>query len=161
MSAAEIKARLGELAMETPPDLRIRGGDVLDLVRRRWVRLTPEEWVRQHVIGWLRDRIGVPTALMAVEREVIVGGMKRRVDVLVRDRAGAVWMVVEVKAAAVPVGQPVADQVGWYDSALKARFVLVTNGHEVRGWERDENGNFRIMSGLPYFRSNDPVETRV
>lgn len=161
MSAAQHDPRRVKLAMETPPDLRVRGDEVLDLVRRRWVRWTPEEWVRQHVVGWLRDRLGVPTSLMAVEREVNVGGLKRRVDVLVRDRTGGAWMVVEVKAAGLPVGQPVADQVGWYDSVLKARFVLVTNGREVRGWERDQNGNFRIMAGLPYFPSNDPVEPSV
>ncbi len=140
---------LPTLVLEAPTDLVVRGDRVLDLVRRRWVRLTPEEWVRQHVLGFLRDRLGVPPALVSVERTV--PGGRKRYDVMVVDRSGQAWMVVEVKAAHVALDQSVADQVGRYDAGLGARYVLVTNGRDLRGWERSRNGNFQKLSELPYF----------
>ena len=64
-------------------------------------------------------------------------------------------MVVECKAPGVRLGQTVADQVGWYNTALRARHVLVTNGSVLLGWGRNEEGAFRVMDRLPLFPAQD------
>lgn len=91
-----------QLRLPRPVDLRVEEGRVFDSVRRQWVVLTPEEWVRQHVYEFLRHQ-GVPAALLAVEKGHRSHAGQRRSDVTVHDRSGAVWLVVECKAASVPL----------------------------------------------------------
>lgn len=101
---------------------------VLDPVRRKWVRLTEEEWVRQRLLGYLIARVGVPKGLIAVEKAFLYNRMSRRADIMVFDRNGAPLILVECKAPDVPLTQAVFDQVGRYNVSVGARYILVSNG---------------------------------
>ncbi len=115
-------------------DLSIREQDgrreVFDPTRRRWVALTPEEWVRQHTILRLHDRQGYPLELMQVEGAITVNGMTRRCDIVVYDTSGCPQMIVECKRPDVPITQKVCDQACRYNTVLQVPLLLLTNGNQ-------------------------------
>ncbi|MEM8599243.1 MAG: type I restriction enzyme HsdR N-terminal domain-containing protein [Bacteroidota bacterium] len=102
--------------------------DVLDPVRQRWVRLTPEEWVRQHLVGYLLGPLGYPRGLLAIEREVRYLEAAHRADVLAVGRDHQPLLLAECKAASVPIDQNAFDQAARYNSVVRARYLVVTNG---------------------------------
>ncbi|MFO7617790.1 MAG: type I restriction enzyme HsdR N-terminal domain-containing protein [Bacteroidales bacterium] len=103
---------------------------IFDIFRNRWVVLTPEEWVRQHMARYLADDLGYPSSLILLEATVSVNGMVRRCDLLVYDREGHPVMIGECKAPEVKISQKVFDQVARYNLALGIELLLITNGLE-------------------------------
>ena len=101
---------------------------IFDIVRKKYVVLTPEEWVRQHVVHYLVEKKGYAISRVAVEREIELYGLKRRFDIVVFDRSGNPWLLVECKAPAVALTQKVFDQVFRYNLTLAAPYVAITNG---------------------------------
>lgn len=101
---------------------------VFDPLRRRFITLTPEEWVRQHFVRYLISEKGYPQALMANEVSLLQNGIKRRCDSLVADRQGRPLVIVEYKAPAIPITQAVFDQIVRYNMVLHARYLMVSNG---------------------------------
>jgi type I site-specific restriction endonuclease len=112
--------------------LRIRSKgekqEVFDSVRKKFVALTPEEWVRQHFIHYLTDHRNVPRSLIAVEASLRYHRLKKRSDIVVYGKDGAPCLIVECKAPEVTVTQAVFDQVAMYNMALKVPYLAVTNG---------------------------------
>jgi hypothetical protein len=109
---------------------RITGNraEIFDPVRKLYVALTPEEWVRQHVINYLiADRL-VPPGLIAVEKEIKVNRLSRRCDIIVFSKTGSPLMVVECKAPGVKITQDAFNQAMHYNLSLKIKFMLLTNG---------------------------------
>jgi hypothetical protein len=104
---------------------------VFDVWRRRWVALSPEEWVRQLLLHHLEQACGYPRGRIAVERGLTLHGMPRRADAVVFDPAVRPWMVVEVKAPDVRLDQAVLDQAARYNLVLRAPFLAVCNGEEL------------------------------
>lgn len=102
--------------------------EIRDPVRRKYVRLTPEEWVRQHLLRHLMDDRGYPAALLAIEKAFLYQGMTRRADIVAYDRQARALVLVECKAPDVPVTQAVFDQVAGYNRILHAPYLVVTNG---------------------------------
>lgn len=122
-----------------PCQLTLRHGDkgveVLDRWRRRYVALTPEEWVRQHVLHLLHDVMGYPNELMQVEGTIEVNGMSRRCDVVVhcpaQERNGQMlrpMMIVECKQPRVALTQRVVDQASRYNGTLHVPYLFLSNG---------------------------------
>lgn len=110
---------------------RTSGGqtEVFDFLRRRYVRLTPEEWVRQHFTHFLVEQKGFPAALLANEVTVNVGGVARRCDSVLYDRTGRrPRLIVEYKAPGVPITQHVFQQIYSYNCTLRADYLIVSNG---------------------------------
>ena len=101
---------------------------VLDPVRKSFVRLTPEEWVRQNALVFLIEKVKVPPGLIGVETSFTFNGMKRRADIVVFDRSARPLIVVECKSPDVRIDQSVFDQVGRYNREIRAPYVVVTNG---------------------------------
>ena len=101
---------------------------VFDPLRKRFVALTPEEEVRQQVLRLLVETLKVPSGLVAVEYSVKVNGLDKRADVVVFNTDGRPLMIVECKAPSVMLTQAVLDQAVRYHSALKPKFLLLTNG---------------------------------
>ena len=91
---------------------------IFDIVRKKYVVLTPEEWVRQHVVHYLVEKKGYAISRVAVEREIELYGLKRRFDIVVFDRSGNPWLLVECKAPAVALTQKVFDHAETNFSAL-------------------------------------------
>lgn len=101
---------------------------ILDPLRRKYVKLTPEEWVRQNFVQYLiRDR-GCPRGLIAIEKGFLYLGAPCRADVLVADRRGRPLMVTECKAPEIRLTQRTFDQLAHYNRVLKAPFLTVSNG---------------------------------
>lgn len=102
---------------------------VYDFLRRRYIRLTPEEWVRQHFTNYLVNVKGYPAALLANEVTISVGGVKRRADsVLYHRKGGKPRIIVEYKAPHVAITQEVFQQIYSYNSVLRADYLIVSNG---------------------------------
>jgi hypothetical protein len=104
------------------------GDRVFDPVRRRWVALTPEEWVRQHVLNYLVHELECPASLIAVERALEVNRLVKRADAVVYDRLGAPVLLVECKAPSVKLDQRAFEQAARYNTVFKVPFLLITNG---------------------------------
>lgn len=102
---------------------------IFDFLRRRYVALTPEEWVRQHFVHYLVEHKGYPTALLANEVSLNVGGATRRCDsVLYHREGGRPRLIVEYKAPDVAITQQVFTQIQAYNSVLHADYLVVSNG---------------------------------
>jgi hypothetical protein len=102
--------------------------EVFDPVRRRWFRLTPEEWVRQHVLHYLISEKGYPAALLAVEKTIAVNKLRKRCDVVAYNAQAQPLLLVECKAPDVPITQAAFDQIARYNLTLGVHLLLVTNG---------------------------------
>ena len=119
---------------------------VWDLVRRKWMVLTPEEHVRQCLVLYLtRDR-GVPTGLVSLEKGLRVDRRRKRYDLLVYDRNGEPLLACECKAPYVALDQNAALQLAVYNSELKAPFLLWTNGQHVLFYDTGEDGRLRLQA---------------
>ena len=96
--------------------------------RHRWVRLTPEEWVRQQLLHRMVEQLGYPASLIAVEVAITVGEVHKRCDAVVYDRAMQPLLLIECKAETVPLTQKTLDQAITYNRKLKVPFLLLHNG---------------------------------
>ena len=101
---------------------------IFDPIRRKYVLLTPEEWVRQHFLQYLIQDKGFPASLVAVEKEFSFNRMKKRTDILAHNRQGEPVLLVECKSPNVPVTREVFNQIGLYNLAYKVPWLVVTNG---------------------------------
>jgi hypothetical protein len=105
---------------------------IFDPQRKRWVRLTPEEWVRQHFVQYLIRQGGYPAGLIGIEMMFSFNTLKKRVDILVHDRNGQPVMIVECKSPDIRISDfyedKVYDQVGEYNLGFKVPYAIVTNG---------------------------------
>ena len=101
---------------------------IFDRVRRKFVVLTPEEWVRQHMVSYLIAIKSVPESMIGVEKQLLVNGLVKRFDIAVFNRNGDPVLLVECKAPAVPVSEKVFDQAARYNMQLKVNYFVVTNG---------------------------------
>lgn len=104
------------------------GDRVFDPVRKRWVALTPEEWVRQHVLNYLVHELGCPASLISVEHAIALNRLAKRADLVVHDRAARPLLLVECKAPHVPMDQRVLEQVARYNLVFRVPYLFVTNG---------------------------------
>ena len=126
---------------------------IFDPVRRQWVRLTPEEWVRQHLVQHLIQDRDVPAGLVAVEKAFPFEGRTWRADVVVHDRRdGRPLLVAECKAPRVEVIQDAFDQVARYNRVAGARCLVVTNGQAHYCCRREaDDGTYRFLDHLPTY----------
>jgi len=104
------------------------GDTVFDPVRRKWVALTPEEWVRQHFLLFLVNDLKCPASLIAVERSLTLHGMTKRADLVVHGNDGSPLALVECKAPSVKLDQAVFEQASRYNIVFRVAFLFVTNG---------------------------------
>ena len=101
---------------------------IFDFLRRRYVALTPEEWVRQHFVHFLVEHKGYPKGLLVNEMELRVGDKRLRCDTLLYDRAMEPQMIIEYKAPEVEITQRVFDQISVYNLLLRVDYLIVSNG---------------------------------
>ncbi len=128
---------------------------IFDIIRKKWIFLTPEEWVRQHVIHFLLSQ-KYSKNLMQIESEHRFQERRKRTDILIFDRIGKPFLVVECKAAHIPLSSDVFSQVAVYNYCIDAPFVMITNGMQLGVFERefDKNGNnnsYKMIKDLPVF----------
>ncbi|MBQ3656988.1 MAG: type I restriction enzyme HsdR N-terminal domain-containing protein [Bacteroidales bacterium] len=109
-------------------NLSVKDGEVFDIIRKKYVRLTPEEWVRQNFVHFLISEKGFPKNLMSTETSLSVFNTVKRTDITVFSSSGQVLAVVECKAPYVEITQSTFSQIARYNITLKASFLIVTNG---------------------------------
>ncbi|GAB3724075.1 type I restriction enzyme HsdR N-terminal domain-containing protein [Spirosoma lituiforme] len=121
------------VALNLPPfDCKIKQVEgkpyIFDSLRRKYVRLSPEEWVRQHIVNLLVTHYAYPKALIRAEGGLVLNLTQKRTDVVVFDRQGLPFLVVECKAPHIPLTQSVFDQIARYNHVHKAPYLVVSNG---------------------------------
>ncbi len=119
---------------------------IFDTNRKQWVRLTPEEWVRQNFINYLIVEKKYPSSLIAVEKEIKVGELRKRFDILVY-KDSKPWLIVECKEMNTPINEKVAQQVITYNISLQVPYLIITNGKETLGLII-KNGAFSSIQSL-------------
>ena len=128
------------------------GKMIFDEARRKYVRLTPEEWVRQNFVRYLIDAGKYPPGLIGIEVMVSLNSMKRRVDILVHNRQGKPVMIVECKEPEVKIDDKTFDQIVAYNMALKTPYIVVTNGIDTYACKVDaENKKYEFLNVLPLY----------
>jgi hypothetical protein len=121
---------------------------IFDEVRKQWILLTPEEWVRQNFLQYLVYTQRYPASLIAVEKEMLLNDLKKRTDIIVYDKNTQPWMIVECKEMNVPLDEKVLDQIVRYHMSIPVPYLVITNGSYCIGFEKTSNG-FIEMDTLP------------
>ncbi|MCK0159677.1 type I restriction enzyme HsdR N-terminal domain-containing protein [Allomuricauda sp. F6463D] len=125
---------------------------IFDGIRKKFVVLQPEEWVRQHVLRYLVSTKNYPKSLINVEKQLTVNKLKKRYDVVVFNPDGTIYLLIECKAPEVGITQSVFDQIARYNYQLKAEYLMVTNGLEHYHCEMDfKNEKYRFLEDIPDF----------
>lgn len=137
-------------------DAKLRGTrqkpEIFDFLRRRYVALTPEEWVRQHFTHWLVEQMGYPKGRLGNEIALRIGDKTLRCDSILYDQQARPQMIIEYKAPAVRLQQRVFDQISAYNLLLHVDYLVVSNGLQHYCCRMDyENGRYRFLSGIPHF----------
>ncbi len=113
-------------------DIRLQRDDegvkIFDRLRKKFIILTPEEWVRQHFVNYLINHKGFPESLMANEIGITLNGTRRRCDTVVFDKHGSPMVIVEYKASSIVISQSTFDQILRYNMVLHARYLIVSKG---------------------------------
>ncbi len=124
---------------------------IFDVIRKKYVVLAPEEWVRQHFVNYLLTN-GYPRSLIRVEGGLHYNQRLKRSDIVVYDRDGAPWMIIECKAPDIKLSEKSLFQASVYNATLRARYLAVTNGLTHLYAETDWNQGTSVrLSGLPTF----------
>ena len=125
---------------------------VFDIIRKKFVALTPEEWVRQHFLNYLAAYRGYPLGLINVEFPVLVSGVLQRADIIAYSRNGLPVLVVECKAPMVKLNSDTYSQAARYNLMLKAKYLVVTNGIKHYCSKVDIlRSSFEALSEVPMF----------
>jgi len=126
---------------------------IFDVIRKKFVILQPEEWVRQHCVQYLIDVKGYPKSLINVEKELKVNNLKKRYDIVIFNIDGSIHLIVECKAPKIKIKQNTFDQVARYNLALSATYLMVTNGLNHYYCVMDfDNEKYKFLEDVPDFR---------
>jgi hypothetical protein len=141
-----------------PYDFRISKKDgqfrIFDEIRKKYVALTPEEWVRQHFIMYMVNEKQVPAGLIVLEKKLILNTMTRRPDILIHDRQGNPLMIIECKAPEVKISQDTFDQVARYNSVIRVPYLVVTNGLQHYCCLMDYNRQtYKYLEDIPDYKT--------
>ena len=124
---------------------------IFDFIRKQWLLLNEEEWVRQNFIQFLVQELKYPSELIAVEKEIQLGDLKKRFDILVYDRDHKPWMLVECKAGEIVLDEKVLFQVLRYNISMPANFLVITNGQFTYAWQKI-NGELKEIPQMPVWK---------
>lgn len=129
---------------------------IFDEIRKKFVVLTPEEWVRQHVVHYLIYEKKYPKNYLNVEKQINVNGTIKRYDIVVFDSFGNYDILVECKAPHIQINQSTFDQIARYNFVMKANILMVTNGlnHYFCSINSTQNG-YLFLRDLPLFKSKN------
>ena len=128
---------------------------IFDAIRKKFIILTPEEWVRQHVVQFLMTEKNYPQSLLNVEKVLQVNGLRKRYDIVVYNSDGTIHILIECKAPEVTISQNTFDQIAQYNMTLQSNYLMVTNGLNHYFCQMDfENEKYQFLTELPNYHSN-------
>ena len=122
---------------------------IFDPFRKTWVLLTPEEWVRQNLLQYLVQILHYPSSLIAVEKEIKLGELSKRFDIVVYKNEMP-WMIIECKEAKVRLNEKTMEQILQYQQVLTAQYLFISNGHETMG-AKIESGKLQALQNFPEY----------
>lgn len=132
---------------------------IFDEIRKKFIILTPEEWVRQHVVQFLLEDKKYPKSLINVEKVLKVNGLRKRYDVVVFNPDGSIFILIECKAPEIKIAQTTFDQIARYNMTMKAEYLMVTNGLNHYFCQMDyENEKYEFLRALPDFDSQKIIQ---
>lgn len=141
---------LGDLRMASDNDGNLK---VFDILRKKFVVLSPEEFVRQNFVQWLNSSFGYPFSLMANEVSISLNDTKKRCDTVVFGSDGSPLIIVEYKAPDIAISQETFDQIARYNMELKAKYLIVSNGRSHYCCKIDYlNKNYHFIKMIPTYR---------
>ena len=127
---------------------------IFDEIRKKFMILTPEEWVRQNVVRFLLEEKKYPKSLINVEKALKINGLTKRYDVVVFNNDGSILVLIECKAPEIKISQTTFDQIARYNLTLKAEYLMVTNGLKHYFCKMDfENEKYQFLENLPEFQT--------
>lgn len=125
---------------------------IFDEIRKKFVVLLPEEWVRQHCIKFLIEEKKYPRSLINVEKTLQINGLNKRYDIVIFNSDGTIFLIVECKSFKVKINQQTFDQIARYNLALKSQYLMITNGNEHYYCNIDfQNKSYRFLKEIPNF----------
>lgn len=146
--------------MDTSPKYQIKSRktgtktEVFDLLRKKWLILTPEEEVRQKMILYLLNERSFPSGRLASEYSLKVNGLKRRADIVAFNQFGHPVLIVECKAPKVKITQAVFDQIARYNLSLRVDYLIVTNGNQNYCCMMDfKEEKYHFLESIPNYKN--------
>lgn len=142
------------------PSIKIVAGKemIFCSIRKRWMVITPEEWVRQNFLLYLNEVLGYPLSLIAVEKQLIFGDVKKRFDIVVYGKDSRPLIIVECKEMNVVLDEKTLQQALRYNISVKARYLIITNGSYCAAFANDA-GSFSIAEKIPSWDDNDSLHS--
>jgi|TARA_B110000444_G_C18744179_1_gene549447 hypothetical protein len=126
---------------------------IFDVVRKKFMVLTPEEWVRQNTIQYLVKELNIPLSLINVEKQIKLHGTIKRYDIVTFNPDGSIHLIVECKADSIKISQDTFDQIARYNLVLKSTFLMVTNGLDHYYCKMDlQNKRYSFLETLPVYK---------
>ena len=126
---------------------------IFDEIRKKFILLSPEEWVRQHVVKFLLKEKKYPKSYINVEKLIKINNLSKRYDIVVFQPNGDIFLLIECKAPEIPITQNTFDQIARYNLALKAKYLMVTNGQNHYFCQMDfENEKYVFLNELPAYK---------
>jgi Type I restriction enzyme R protein N terminus (HSDR_N) len=124
---------------------------VFDGLRKKYLLLTPEEWVRQHFVNFLIHNLKFPTSLISCENGLKYGNKNKRVDIIVKSPNGKVLVIIECKAPHIPISEKTLSQIAVYNQKLQPNFLVLTNGiHHF--YLKNDGNRFDFIEQLPLYK---------
>lgn len=124
---------------------------IFDTIRKQWVMLTPEEWVRQNFLQYLLQVKKFPGSLIAVEKEIRLGDLIKRCDIVIYDRNATPLLMTECKAMEIEINASAAEQILRYNISLPVRYLVITNGSYCFAFERTGK-DFHPLAEIPEWK---------
>lgn len=124
---------------------------VYDPIRRKWIILTPEEHVRQYLLQYLMQHLHYPPSLIAVEKQLTLGTLTKRFDIVVYNREHKPWLLAECKAPEVMITEATLNQLLQYHNTLQCRYWLLCNGHQVYCADAGNIAAIKWLEALPAY----------
>ena len=130
------------IAVQYPePQFRMKNENgkhyIFDSIRKVWLLLTEEEWVRQNFVNYLITQLHYPSTVIALEKEILLNDLKKRFDILVYDKQHKPWMLIECKEPKVSLNEDVLQQVLRYNISVPVEYIVITNGTTTVGWKKE------------------------
>lgn len=140
------------IAVQFPePKFRIKKENgkqyIFDAIRKIWLLLTEEEWVRQNFVNYLTTQLNYPSAVIAIEKEILLNDLRKRFDILVYDKEHKPWMLVECKEPKVNLSDDVLQQVLRYNISVPVEYIVITNGNATVGWRKESE--LKLLGEMP------------
>jgi hypothetical protein len=120
---------------------------IVDTIRKVWLLLTEEEWVRQNFVNYLITQLNYPSTIIAIEKEISLNDLKKRFDILVYDKEHKPWMLVECKEPKVNLSEDVLQQVLRYNISVPVEYIVITNGNTTVGWRKENE--LKLLEQMP------------